>query len=67
MTSNLGITSLNTGVFAAIFVGAIAAQMYNKFHQTQLPQLISFFSGTKLVPIVTFVAVIPLSFLFMFT
>ncbi|WP_106078822.1 PTS transporter subunit EIIC [Mesoplasma coleopterae] len=66
ITSNIGVNSLNTGVFAGIFVGAIAAKCYNKFHQTQLPSAISFFSGTKLVPIVTFVAVIPLSFIFMF-
>lgn len=43
ITQNVGITSLNTGVFAAIFVGAIAAFMYNRFHKTQLPQFISFF------------------------
>ncbi len=66
ITSNIGVNSLNTGVFAGIFVGAIAAKCYNKFHDTQLPSAISFFSGTKLVPIVTFVAVIPLSFIFMF-
>ena len=66
ITQNVGITSLNTGVFAAIFVGAIAAFMYNRFHKTQLPQFISFFSGSKLVPIITFFAVIPLSFLFLF-
>ncbi|WP_422398154.1 PTS transporter subunit EIIC [Spiroplasma endosymbiont of Diplazon laetatorius] len=66
ITSNIGVTSLNTGVFAGIFVGAIAAKCYNKFHDTQLPSAISFFSGTKLVPIVTFVAVIPLSLIFMF-
>ncbi|WP_434334498.1 PTS transporter subunit EIIC [Mycoplasma capricolum subsp. capricolum] len=62
---NMGILSLNTGVLGGIFVGAIAAKCYNKFHQTQLPTAISFFSGTKLVPIITFVAVIPLSFIFM--
>lgn len=65
ITSNIGVQSLNTGVFAGIFVGAIAAKCYNNFKQTQLPAAISFFSGTKLVPIVTFVAVIPLSFIFM--
>nr|VZR98437.1 PTS system glucose-specific EIICBA component [Mycoplasma feriruminatoris] len=63
--SNMGILSLNTGVLGGIFVGAIAAKCYNKFHQTQLPTAISFFSGTKLVPIITFGAVIPLSFIFM--
>ncbi|WP_280123362.1 PTS transporter subunit EIIC [[Acholeplasma] multilocale] len=65
LTNNLGVNSLNTGVFAGIFVGAIAAGIYNKFHATQLPSAFSFFSGTKLVPIITFFAVIPLSFAFM--
>ncbi|AKX33748.1 PTS system, glucose-specific IIBC component [Spiroplasma litorale] len=65
ITPNLGIDSLNTGVFAAIFVGAISAWMYNKFHKTQLPSAFSFFSGSKLVPIITFMAVIPLAFIFL--
>ncbi|UWD35447.1 PTS transporter subunit EIIC [Mycoplasma cottewii] len=64
ITDNLGIRSLNTGVLAGIFVGAIAAKVYNKFHAIQLPSAISFFSGTKFVPIVTFAAVLPLSLLF---
>ncbi|PPE06458.1 PTS transporter subunit EIIC [Mesoplasma corruscae] len=66
ITNNVGIQSLNTGVFAGIFVGAIAAWSYNKFHKTQLPQAISFFSGTKLVPIIAFFSVLPLSFIIMF-
>ncbi|WP_100609831.1 PTS transporter subunit EIIC [Entomoplasma freundtii] len=66
ITSNIGVSSLNTGVLAAIFVGAISAWAYNKFHKTQLPSAISFFSGTKLVPIITFFLVIPLSFIFIF-
>ncbi|ALA97294.1 PTS system glucose-specific IIBC component [Spiroplasma kunkelii CR2-3x] len=65
LTSNLGINSLNTGVFGGIFVGAIAAFAYNRFHKTQLPSALSFFSGTKLVPIIIFMAVIPLAFIFM--
>lgn len=65
LTSNLGINSLNTGVFGGIFVGAIAAFAYNRFHKTQLPSALSFFSGTKLVPIIMFMAVIPLAFIFM--
>ncbi|WP_338983233.1 PTS transporter subunit EIIC [Spiroplasma endosymbiont of Othius punctulatus] len=66
ITNNLGVQSLNTGVFAGIFVGAIAAAAYNKFHTIQLPSAISFFSGTKFVPIATFVFVLPLAFVFMF-
>lgn len=65
LTSNLGINSLNIGVFGGIFVGAIAAFGYNRFYKTQLPSALSFFSGTKLVPIIMFMAVIPLAFIFM--
>lgn len=64
ITANVGVSSLNTGVLAAIFVGGISAWTYNRFHKTQLPAAVSFFSGTKLVPIVTFFMVIPLSFAF---
>nr|WP_239498681.1 PTS transporter subunit EIIC [Spiroplasma citri] len=42
LTSNLGINSLNTGVFGGIFVGAIAAFAYNRFHKTQLPSALIF-------------------------
>lgn len=66
ITANIGVTSLNTGVLAGIFVGAIAAWSFNKFNKTQLPAAISFFSGTKLVPIIAFFLVIPLSFIFIF-
>lgn len=64
VTSNIGVQSLNTGVLAAIFVGWLSAWTYNKFHKVQLPSAISFFSGTKLVPIIIFFLVIPLSFIF---
>ncbi|WP_025734734.1 PTS transporter subunit EIIC [Williamsoniiplasma luminosum] len=65
IASNLGVTSLNTGVFAGIFVGAMSAYAYNKFRTKKLPAGIDFFGGTRLVPIVTFFMVIPLSFIFM--
>ncbi|WP_434329580.1 PTS transporter subunit EIIC [Mycoplasma capricolum subsp. capricolum] len=64
ITDNLGIKSLNTGVLAGIFVGAISAKVYNKFHAIQLPSAISFFSGTKFVPIVSFAVVTPLALIF---
>ncbi|WP_084331597.1 PTS transporter subunit EIIC [Williamsoniiplasma lucivorax] len=67
VTQNLGVTSLNTGVFAGIFVGALSAFSYNKFKEKKLPAGINFFEGKKLVPIVTFFMVIPLSFIFMLT
>lgn len=47
------IESINTGVFGGIIVGIIAAQMYKKFHSTELPPYLGFFAGKRLVPIVT--------------
>jgi len=47
------IESINTGVFGGIIVGVIAAQMYKKFHDTELPPYLGFFAGKRLVPIVT--------------
>ncbi|KAA1038429.1 N-acetylglucosamine-specific PTS transporter subunit IIBC [Macrococcus equipercicus] len=38
-------------VFVGILVGLIAAWTFNKFHQTELPAALAFFSGRRLVPI----------------
>lgn len=39
------IEAINTGVFGGIVVGIIAAQMYKKFHSTELPPYLGFFAG----------------------
>jgi glucose-specific phosphotransferase system IIA component len=44
---------LNTGVFGGIMIGLLSAQVYKKFHETQLPQFLGFFAGKRLVPIMT--------------
>lgn len=49
----LGIPTLQTGVFGGIIVGVLAAVMYNKFFNIQLPQFLGFFAGKRFVPIVT--------------
>lgn len=43
----------NGNVFIGILSGLIAAAMYNRFSGTKLPMALSFFSGKRLVPIVT--------------
>ncbi|TDO86123.1 PTS system D-glucosamine-specific IIA component (Glc family) /PTS system D-glucosamine-specific IIB component (Glc family) /PTS system D-glucosamine-specific IIC component (Glc family) [Halanaerobium saccharolyticum] len=52
------IESINTGVFGGIVIGIIAAQMYKKFHSTELPPYLGFFAGKRLVPIVTAVGAV---------
>lgn len=52
-TSVLGITTLQMGVFGGILVGLGVAALHNKFYKTELPQVLSFFGGTRFVPIVS--------------
>ena len=39
--------------FIGILSGLIAGALYNRFHNVKLPQALAFFSGKRLVPIVT--------------
>ena len=48
----VGITSLQMGVFGGIIVGLGVAALNNKFYKIQLPQVLSFFGGTRFVPII---------------
>ena len=46
-----GITSLQMGVFGGFIVGLGVAALHNKFYKIELPQVLSFFGGTRFVPI----------------
>ena len=50
--SVVGITSLQMGVFGGIIVGLGVSALHNKFYKIELPQVLSFFGGTRFVPIV---------------
>lgn len=52
-TSVLGITSLQMGVFGGIIVGLGVSALHNKFYKIELPQVLSFFGGTRFVPIIS--------------
>ncbi|MBQ9989436.1 MAG: PTS transporter subunit EIIC [Lachnospiraceae bacterium] len=51
--SVVGITSLQMGVFGGILVGLGVAALHNRFYKIQLPQVLSFFGGTRFVPIIS--------------
>jgi len=51
--SVLGITTLQMGVFGGIIVGLGVGALHNRFYKIQLPQVISFFGGTRFVPIIS--------------
>lgn len=47
-----------SNAFIGILSGLIAASMYNRFSQVKLPMALSFFSGKRLVPIMTALAML---------
>ena len=47
-----GITSLQMGVFGGIIVGLGVAALHNRFYRIEFPQVLSFFGGTRFVPII---------------
>ncbi|MDZ5474403.1 glucose-specific PTS transporter subunit IIBC [Bacillus sp. 31A1R] len=49
----LGVPTLQTGVFGGIIVGIIAAALYNRFYEIELPSYLGFFAGKRFVPIIT--------------
>ena len=53
VTTVVGIESLQMGVFGGILVGLGVAALHNRFYKIQLPQVLSFFGGTRFVPIIS--------------
>ncbi len=49
----VGIESLQMGVFGGIIVGLGVAYLNNRFYKIKLPTVISFFGGTRFVPIIS--------------
>lgn len=51
----LGIQTLDMGVLGGIISGVIVAMIHNRFYRIVLPDFLSFFGGTRFVPIMTIV------------
>ncbi len=56
---------LNTGVLAGSIAGAIAAYMYNRYHDIKLPDWLQFFGGKRFVPIVTSLVMVLVGLIFL--
>ena len=56
--TNMGIPTIETGVFGGIIVGLIAASVFSRFYKVRLPDYLGFFAGKRSVPIITAFAVI---------
>lgn len=48
-----GIQTLQMGVFGGIIVGLGVAALHNRFYKIQLPNALSFFGGSRFVPIIS--------------
>ncbi|XOQ26714.1 MAG: PTS system, glucose-like IIB component [Mitsuokella multacida] len=53
IASSCGIMSYQMGVFGGIIVGIGVAYLHNKFHKIVLPNALSFFGGSRFVPIIS--------------
>ena len=53
ITSVCGIQSLQMGVFGGIIVGLGVTALHNRFYKIELPNALSFFGGTRFVPIIS--------------
>ncbi|MBB5172347.1 glucose-specific PTS transporter subunit IIBC [Texcoconibacillus texcoconensis] len=49
----LGMDTLDMGVFGGIIIGLVAAFLYKRFYNIELPQFLGFFAGKRFVPIIT--------------
>lgn len=61
-----GITSLQMGVFGGILVGLGVAALHNRFYRIALPQVLSFFGGTRFVPIISAIVYVGVGILLFF-
>lgn len=54
-----GINSLEIGVFGGIIVGLGVAALHNRFYKIKMPAVLSFFGGTRFIPIISALVFIP--------
>ena len=52
-TNVVGITSLQMGVFGGIIVGLGVSALHNRYYAIEMPQILSFFGGTRFIPIIS--------------
>ncbi|MBR7098175.1 MAG: PTS transporter subunit EIIC [Clostridia bacterium] len=62
----VGIPSLQMGVFGGIIVGLGVAWLTNRFYKIRLPNVISFFGGSRFIPIISTTAYILVGVLMFF-
>ena len=66
VVSVCGIQTLQMGVFGGIIVGLGVAALHNKFYKIQLPNALSFFGGSRFVPIISTITYVGVGILMYF-
>ena len=66
ISSICGIQTLQMGVFGGIIVGLGVAALHNKFYKIQLPNALSFFGGSRFVPIISTITYVGVGILMYF-
>lgn len=66
IASVCGIQSLQMGVFGGIIVGLGVAALHNRYHKIVLPNALSFFGGSRFVPIISTVVYVGVGILMCF-
>lgn len=61
-----GIQSLQMGVFGGIIVGLGVAALHNRYHKIVLPNALSFFGGSRFIPIISTVVYVLVGILMCF-
>lgn len=56
----LGIQTLKIEALGGLIAGLLAAKVADRFYRLELPLAFAFFGGKKSIPIITFVAIIPI-------
>lgn len=62
-----GVLSLDMGVFGGIVVGLGVGYLHNRFYKTELPDFLSFFAGTRFVPVISSIIYMFIGIFFYYT
>lgn len=66
IASVCGMQTLQMGVFGGIIVGLGVAALHNRYHKIELPNALSFFGGSRFVPIISTIVYVGVGILMYF-